>query len=646
MLRMTFVLNWDKFRASMNTSDASAPPEDILQRYWGFRTFRDFQQGPVRDLCAGRDVLAVLPTGGGKTVCYQVPGIYRGGLCLVISPLIALMKDQIEGLRRKGIRCDAVTAEGGPRDAERALENAAVGALQFLYVSPERLKSEPFLARLDRMPIRTVAIDEAHCISQWGHDFRPAYREIAALRERKPDAVWGAFTATATAEVFEDIAVQLQLRSPAKHRSNMRRPNLNYGVCASRDAAASLIEAAMKATGTGLVYVGTRIAAERWADRLQRAGISAQAYHAGLDASLKADRQRKWIAGELQVMACTSAFGMGIDKPDVRWVYHAHIPADLESYVQEAGRAGRDGQPSDCVVFPDAALVQETEDRIAQRFPEVSTVRQVYQGLANEGRVAIGDQPEEHTRFSPHAWGAEKGLSVRTIHSVLDLLTASGFIEVREQAAKPSGTWVQLATQAQCTAWIEEQAWGWELLDQLRRSPGALSGVSFDPAAWARNHHRPLQEVVGWMERWDRMGIGEWSPSLPGLSIRWLQPRMGADRLALPKSVYTDRRAQLESKWDAMKTYLATTACRAEYLDEYFGTSHRNGVCGTCDRCVCADWNGAQWAQNNIPVDGIDGHELIKRLPLLMRDCGIQALRGLREEGALHSQGNRVFLSR
>ncbi len=646
MLRMTFVLIWDKFRASMNTFNTQSTPEDILYRYWGFRTFRDFQQGPVRDLCAGRDVLAILPTGGGKTVCYQVPGLYRGGLCLVISPLIALMKDQIEGLRSKGIRCDAVTAEGGPRDAERALENAAVGALQFLYVSPERLKSEAFLARLDRMPIQTVAIDEAHCISQWGHDFRPAYRDLATLRSHKPHAVWGAFTATATAEVFDDIAVQLQLKSPAKHRSNMRRPNLHYGVCASRDAAATLIESAMKASGTGLVYVGTRIAAERWADRLKRAGISAEAYHAGLDGKLKADRQRRWIAGELRVMACTSAFGMGIDKPDVRWVYHAHIPADLESYVQEAGRAGRDGLPSECILFPDAALVKETEERIEQRFPSESFVRSVYQGLANAGRVAVGDHPDEAMRFSPQAWAQEKGVSGRAVHAALALLAAAQFIEVRERTEHPAGTWVQLATQAQCAAWIEERAWGWELLDRLRRSPQALSGVAFDPTAWAQQHHRPVQEVIGWMERWDRMGIGEWKPAASGLRIRWLMPRMAAERLALPKSIYSERQAHLQSKWQAMKDYIEAPACRATFLDAYFGTLHENGPCGTCDRCACQEWNGAEWARNNIPDEGVDGHELMERIPPLMRDCGIQALRTLREEGLLYSQGSRVFLTR
>lgn len=645
MFRMTFVLSSRKFRALMDTANTWSSPEDILLKYWGFGDFRDFQQGPVHDLCAGKDVLAVLPTGGGKTVCYQVPGIFRGGLCLVISPLIALMKDQIEGLKRKGIRCDSVTAEAGYRDAERALENAAVGALQFLYVSPERLKSDAFLARLERMPIRTIAIDEAHCISQWGHDFRPAYRQIAELRQHKPNAVWGAFTATATAEVFDDIAAQLQLVHPAKHRSKMRRPNLHYGVCASRDPMATLLESAVQAKGTGLVYVGTRIAAERWADRLARAGVTAKAYHAGLDPKEKADRQRQWIEGKLRVMACTSAFGMGIDKPDVRWVYHAHLPADLESYVQEAGRAGRDGAPSECIVFPSDAMISETESRLLQRFPDMDAVREVYQGLANTGQVAIGDVPSAPTSFHPRTWALQKGMDGRVVESALQLLQLAGFIHVETQTNSASGGWVLLASDEQCARWIEERNWGWELLDALRRSPNAREGLAFHPGKWAKQQHRPEQEVMGWMERWDRMGIGEWRPPTPGLKIQWLQPRTAATRLVLPRTIYGERKGLLLKKWGAMRAYLDAPGCRAQVLDAYFGTAENEGDCGTCDRCQSNRWDVGAWAERMIPRDGIDGHELVLKLPPLLRDAGIAGLRSLREAGALHSVGSRVYLS-
>lgn len=629
----------------MNNSHNWHAPEEILETYWGFQEFRDFQRGPVQDLCAGKDVLAVLPTGGGKTVCYQVPGIFRGGLCLVISPLIALMKDQIQGLKRKGIRCDAVTSEGGQRDVERALENAAVGALQFLYVSPERLYSEAFLGRLDRMPIRTIAIDEAHCISQWGHDFRPAYRNIASLRDHKPDAVWGAFTATATPSVFNDIAQQLQLRHPAKHRSKMRRSNLHYGACRVGDAQANLIEAVVQAEGTGLVYVGTRIAAERWADRLQRAGVSAMAYHAGLEAKEKADRQRKWIDGDLRVMACTSAFGMGIDKPDVRWVYHAHIPADLESYVQEAGRAGRDGQTSTCIVFPDSALFKETEDRIERRFPSMDFIRLVYQGIANQGPVAVGDQPASPTRFELLPWCQKQGHDARDATAALQLLTAAGLLKADPMPASQVGTWQLLATPHQCADWIESQQWGWELLDALRRHPDARTGFEFNPQRWAERQHRPVSEVLHWVERWDRMGMGEWRPAEPGWRIAWTEPRRATDRVFIPAPLFEERRDLLRDKWQTVQAYLSEGGCRAQFLDAYFGAGEEAEPCGVCDHCRVSEWDGEAWVRQHVPSTGMNGHKLLRRIPLLLRDGGIACLHNMRTSGGLYSRGNQIFLS-
>ena len=629
----------------MNNSHHWNTPEEVLEAHWGFQAFRDFQRGPVRDLCAGKDVLAVLPTGGGKTVCYQVPGLFRGGMCLVISPLIALMKDQIEGLKRKGIRCDAVTSEGGARDAERALENAAVGALQFLYVSPERLKSAAFLARIDRMPIRTIAIDEAHCISQWGHDFRPAYRDIASLRVLKPEAVWGAFTATATPDVFDDIAEQLQLHQPVKHRSKMRRSNLHYGACHVGDAQASLIDAVLKAEGTGLVYVGTRIAAERWADRLQRVGVSAKAYHAGLDAKEKADRQRNWIDGNLRVMTCTSAFGMGIDKPDVRWVFHAHLPSDLESYVQEAGRAGRDGADSTCVVFPDAALFQETEERLERRFPALEFIQLVYQALANQGPVAVGDQPSDPTRFALTDWCSQHGHDARDTTAALQLLTTAGYIKADPIRASSAGTWHLLATSSQCTEWIENQRWGWEFLDALRRHPGARSGIEVNPERWAERHHLPESAVVQWMERWDRMGIGEWRPTEPGWRIQWVEPRRATERVFIPAAMFEERRDLLRAKWQQVQDYLAHTGCRAQFLDAYFGSVETSEACGVCDFCRASAWQGEKWVRERVPSEGTNGHELVRAIPLLLKDAGIVTLQNMRNSGALQSCGSQIYLT-
>jgi ATP-dependent DNA helicase RecQ len=626
-----------------NTSDISLDPQALLLKHWGYDDFRPHQKGPVRDFCAGKDVLAILPTGGGKTICFQIPGIYHGGLCLVVSPLIALMKDQVETLRSKGIRCDAITAESHPNDADRILENAALGALQFLYVSPERIQSELFLARIERMPVATIAIDEAHCISQWGHDFRPAYRELVQLRALKPKAIWGAFTATATPEVLQDIAVQLQLKTPAIHRSSMRRPNLHYGVCGLGDAEVNLIQSVKKTEGTGLVYVGTRIGAERWADRLKESGISAMAYHAGLDSKEKARRQKAWLGGDLRVMVCTSAFGMGIDKPDVRWVYHAYLPSDLESYVQEAGRAGRDGQVSSCILFCDDEQLRLAESRLSSRFPSMEEITEVYQAIANSGPVALGDQPENPTTFEPDLWGENSGRKRSTIDACGSLLEQAGLIKIHQRVNHPGGSWTLLATSSQNQEWIVSRRWGWELLDALRRHPNAREGIQFNPEKWAKKMHLPVQSIMDWLARWDRMGIGEWKVKRQGWWVEWKQPRCQNSRLTIPQSIYGERKEVVAAKWEHVRAYLNQTQCRSTFLEGYFGQSGMK--CGQCDLCREAAWDAETWVRNQIPEDGIDGFELIQRIPVLLHDAGLRTLQQMRRDSEIYTLGNQVFLS-
>lgn len=591
-------------------------------------------------------MLAVLATGGGKSICYQVPGIYRGGLCLVISPLIALMKDQIEGLRRKGIRCDIVTSERGPRDAERALENAAIGVLQFLYVSPERLQSVEFLDRLHRMPIRTIAVDEAHCISQWGHDFRPAYRWIGKLRDLKPEAAWGAFTGTATPLVIRDIVLQLALNEPKIHRSKMRRPNLHFGVVRSRDAQAGLIHAAMQAEGTGLVYVGSRMDAERWADRLKRAGLKAEAFHAGMPADLKALHQLRWIKGEIQVLACTSAFGMGIDKPDVRWVYHAHIPFDLESYVQEAGRAGRDGLDSQCILFLDERLLASTEEQLMQRFPDPVEVGKVYQGIANQGQVAIGDLPEAPTRFNADEWAKQKGLKQQVVRASIQLLNQTNWLRIEEIAGPSEGHWILIATEHQAQKWIQEQQFGWELLDALRRKPNARNGIPFHPNQWAASWHIPLNEVMLWLEKWDRMGIAEWRTARPGLQIHWLEPRMDMRRWNLPAHIFQERKDHLLSKWRSVVAYISSEDCKASMLESYFTESKNTSDCGICCNCLAKTWDFESWLLANVPIGGITPEKLVTCIPLLVHDHAIRRLSQSKAEGSISVHDGKVLITK
>jgi ATP-dependent DNA helicase RecQ len=629
-----------------NREEAMLQARSVLKAHWGFDDFRDYQLGPVQDLAMGKNVVAVLPTGGGKTICYQVPALVRGGLCIVVSPLIALMKDQIDGLRRKGIRCEAIVSGSAEGDAERALDNAATGALQFLYISPERIQHPLFQARVGSLPIRTIAVDEAHCISQWGHDFRPAYRNIQALRQWAPHAAWGAFTATATPEVFDDIGTQLGLLDAHRHRSPMRRPNLAYAVVTTGDPETQLLQTALSMPGSGLVYVGTRMDAEKWADRLTKAGLSTSAFHAGLTSHEKQNRQRDWVSGKLQVMACTSAFGMGIDKPNVRWVLHAHVPLDLESYVQEAGRAGRDGAHADCILFASPAACSQSARRLARRFPDESLIRKVYQALADAGSVAIGDQPSEETRFDAQSWALRKGERADEVKSALALLDQSGWISIR-QVPQDQVTWQWLATPMQVQRHIDAGGLGVELLDAMLRSPRAfVQPEEATPKRWAAHLNLPLEDIEKWLAQWDRQGLINLQSGSSPWAVQWLSPRMQSQQLKMPRALYSDRRKQLESKWQDMQDYIQHKACRSLQIDRYFGDS-ADGMarCGVCDLCQAQSWNWKHWVHELIPESGIAAEELLASFPPALRDHAVYRLKEMRAKGEIYTLRSRVFLS-
>jgi ATP-dependent DNA helicase RecQ len=381
----------------MPQTDSKSTINYTLKKIWGFDKLRKFQTAPVSALTSGTDVIALLPTGGGKSLCFQLPALVRGGLCIVISPLIALMEDQTNQLKLLGARAASLT--GDRKNIDRILNNASVGALDFLYLSPERLKDPLFIAQAPLLDVKTIAIDEAHCISQWGHDFRPEFRNINVLKSYYPTAVLGAYTATATNEVLADIATQLKIDTGCIHTTSMRRQNLEFEVSTWGDTEEEILLLALKLKGSGLVYVKTRNDADRWATRLSSVGLSATSFHAGLEKSVKQKRQRDWISGKMPIMACTSAFGMGIDKADVRWILHVGAPANLESYVQEAGRAGRDGNPSRCILFQGARDLKKSEARNKEMFPSLKTIQNIYQSLANQGKVAIGDTPIDPTNI-------------------------------------------------------------------------------------------------------------------------------------------------------------------------------------------------------------------------------------------------------
>ena len=548
--------------------------QHLLEEHWGFPSLREWQMGPVMSLRGGTSTLAVLPTGGGKSLCFQLPALARGGTCLVISPLVALMKDQCDVLRRMDIRAEAWVGNQG----DRVLDNVRFGKVSFLYMSPERIQDPMFLARKEFWDVQTVVVDEAHCISQWGHDFRPEFQNIQDLAKLFPEAAWAAYTATATAQVVEDICRQMP-GEVTVFQSPMRRPNLAFQVCTEADRDHQLLHDLTQQEGQGLLYVRTRHEAEAWEARFASVAIEGAAFHAGLSPRQKEKRQQAWRDGKVQVLACTSAFGMGIDAPNVRWVFHAGPPPNAESYIQEAGRAGRDGAPARCVLYAGPKDLDRLRDLANRQFPSQKEAQSVYQALANKAYAAPGDLPQE-----PTVW---EDMDQRP---ALKLLEHAGLLRLqdRQQLQEEKGT----------VLW-------------LSASPGTLSGLQHSLLEWSRRqaHLRPIQvrlkelaheltalamdqeakwdtgKVLQGLRELDAMGLLQWQPQASQCLVHWVQPRRATKDVVVNR----ERLTLLLHHVDVMEAYVDADAsqCRAKVLESHFGEeAATEDRCGHCDLCT------------------------------------------------------------
>ncbi|MFR3033324.1 MAG: RecQ family ATP-dependent DNA helicase [Alistipes putredinis] len=410
----------------------------LLKRYWGFDTFRPVQEQVILSVLAGRDTLALMPTGGGKSLTYQIPGLASEGVCIVVTPLIALMKDQVDRLRKLGIRALAIHSGLSARQIDIDLDNCVYGDVKFLYVAPERLASEAFRLRVQRMNVSLLAVDEAHCISQWGYDFRPSYLRIAELRERIPGVPVLALTASATPRVADDIMEKLRFAEPHLLRSDFSRPNLSYAVRHTDDKNEQLLRIIRNVGGSGIVYVRTREGAEQVAAFLRDEGISAEYYHGGLGHAERSMRQEAWISGRTPVMVATNAFGMGIDKPDVRYVVHYTMCDSLESYYQEAGRAGRDGRRSYAVLL----ISSDDAGRIAKRFeadyPPLEKIRSIYEKICSYLQIAIGDGAQSSFLFNLRDFCTREHLYTGLVQNALKILSQNGYMTLMDEAANPA----------------------------------------------------------------------------------------------------------------------------------------------------------------------------------------------------------------
>lgn len=576
----------------------------LLKKYWGYDDFRGIQREIIESIGSGHDTLGLMPTGGGKSITFQVPALAMEGVCVVITPLIALMKDQVHHLRQRGIMAAAVYSGMQHDDIIRILENCILGSTKLLYVSPERLGSGLFQTKLRHMKVSFITVDEAHCISQWGYDFRPSYLQIAEIRRICPDVPVLALTATATPKVVEDICDKLTLSTPHTFnifRMSFERKNLTYLVSHAMDKRTELIQLLNGEKGAAIVYVRSRRHAREVAELLTEAGLSATFYHAGLEHAVKDQRQRDWQHDRVRIMVATNAFGMGIDKPDVRIVAHYDCPDSIEAYFQEAGRAGRDGQPSRAILLYNAADEPKLRKRISDTFPEKEYIRKVYDHLAYYYQIATGDGYGVSREFNIDDFCRKFNHFPIRVHAALQILQRAGYIEYTEEQDNQARVRF-LVTRDDLYRLRGDSPNEERVIVALLRSYGGLfADYGFIDESMIANQcgmksHEVYQTLKGLSEK----HILNFIPRKQVPYIRYMQRREDSEHVQLSKEVYEERLTQYKERIEAMLRYAKDNSrCRSRQLLEYFGEKDTKD-CGQCDVCHHTSKTDIQQAKQHI----------------------------------------------
>lgn len=563
-------------------------PLAALQQYWGHIAFRPLQEEIIQTVLEGKDVIALLPTGGGKSICFQIPALIRPGLCLVISPLIALMKDQVDQLKQRGIHAEAIFSGMPARKIDSILDNCIYGQVKFLYVSPERLKTELLQERVKKMQINLLAVDEAHCISQWGYDFRPAYLEIATFKALIPDVNTIALTATATPQVQQDIQDKLQLDQATHFQKSFTRDNLSYVVRKTDDKDHQLLNILRYVPGTAIIYVNTRKKTQTVTRLLQQQGIQATAYHAGLSTSVREERQEAWLKGTVRVIVATNAFGMGIDKPDVRSVIHLDLPTTLEAYYQEAGRAGRDEKKSYAVVLYDDQDVDLLLERIQVAHPTIQQIKRVYQCLANYYQVAVGSHDMVTYDFDWEGFVHTYNLSPQVSYHALKVLEREGVIHLNEIFFQPAQIYIN-TTPKDLYAFQVAYATYDPLIKALLRLYGgelfsAIGNISTQRIAQFLK--TTPQAVHQQLQTLHEQEVLQYYPQKDQPQLTFTAARYPADKLPLDTQALQQKAAIATKKAQAVAHYTTHQyRCRAQLLPAYFGED-TDKQCGQCDVCL------------------------------------------------------------
>lgn len=561
---------------------------EILHQVFGHADFRPVQKEIIESVLAGQDTLALLPTGGGKSLCYQIPALTQEGICLVVSPLIALMKDQVDALKAKGIKAAAIYSGMSYREIDRTLDNCIYGDYKFLYVSPERLKAELFVERFRQMNVNLIAVDEAHCISQWGYDFRPPYLEIALIRPYHPKVPVLALTASATPQVCADIMEKLEMQKPAEFHQSFARKNLSYSVRLVENKLEKGLEVLSRIDGSAIWYVRNRQGTHQIAKALAQMGISASAYHAGLSMQDRALRQDAWMKNEVRVMVSTNAFGMGIDKPDVRVVIHSDLPENVENYYQEAGRAGRDGKKAYGVLLANNQDFETVLNRAALVYPPIDFVKRVYQCLANYYRIAVGSNMLSSFDFEWNEFANTYELGVLETFYALKLLEEEGFIGLSESYYSPSKIHFNVDPSR-----LYEIQIAYAKLDPvvkiiMRTYGGNVFSeyIKIQEAKLAKTLNIYENELIKSLKQLEQLEVMVYDQRKDKPQITFLTPRYDAGKLPLNFKRIELRRALTLEKAKSMVAYgQQSDLCRTQFIQEYFG-ENTDEQCGVCDICI------------------------------------------------------------
>lgn len=598
---------------------------DVLRKYWGFDRFRYPQEQVIQDVLAGVDTLALLPTGGGKSVCYQVPALLLPGVCIVISPLIALMKDQAEGLTRRGIKAATLHSGLSYTQIDGILDNAVNGYYKFLFCSPERVQTELFLARFRQMQVSLIAVDEAHCISQWGYDFRPVYLKVSELRKHNAKVPVLALTATATSEVVKDIMEKLAFRKPNVHRKSFVRPNLVYALAYSEDKLHFIADVLQRTRGCSIVYTRNRRRTMEIAEYLEKKGVSASYYHAGLDQETRSSRQEAWMNDRFRVMVATNAFGMGIDKPDVRWVLHADTPDTPEAYFQEAGRAGRDGNTAFAVLPYSRYDTRQLRDFFEQGYPAPEDVKKVYAALGNYLGIPAGGGEGAEFRIDLQAVASTYNLSPNLVYRSIRIMEKEGYLLFDESSYTPPRLQFTASSEDVYAFGVQHPAYRKLIQTLLRSYPGLFSEeVKVSLFTTAQRTGKSKNEVEKQLLQLQKNGLLRYEPESELPALVYLKERFAQHNFSLSRAVYGTLKERARTRMEAMIAYAERTdKCRSRLLTEYFGETDTSD-CGLCD--VCKKKNRLEFSEQDCRQLQSRALEVFSGEPLtaeaLLQQCG------------------------